>query len=77
MQAMQGFHKNGVITLDEPLSVGDGRVVVYVIQPQDNSPRILREPIPGKPTLIGLWDGEVTIPDDFNEPLDDLKEYMY
>ncbi|MEJ7680604.1 MAG: DUF2281 domain-containing protein [Segetibacter sp.] len=26
--------------------------------------------------ILGLLDGKIKLPDDFNEPLDDLKEYM-
>lgn len=29
-----------------------------------------------KPSLYGSMKGKFIIPDDFNEPLDDLKEYM-
>ena len=25
---------------------------------------------------LGSWEGKYAIPDDFNEPLDDLKDYM-
>jgi len=40
-----------------------------------NSPVIMREADPSK-SALGLWEGETTIPDDFNAPLEDLKEYM-
>ena len=40
-----------------------------------DSPAILRKASPSK-SAVGLWDGEITIPEDFNEPLEDLKEYM-
>lgn len=26
--------------------------------------------------ILGLLEGKIKVPDDFNEPLDDLKEYM-
>lgn len=26
--------------------------------------------------ILGLLDGKIKLPDDFNEPLDDLKDYM-
>jgi len=41
-----------------------------------DSPAILRKADPSK-SAVGLWDGEITIPEDFNEPLEDLKEYMF
>ena len=31
----------------------------------------------GGAVRIGSLRGKVTVPDDFNEPLDDLKDYMY
>lgn len=34
------------------------------------------EPEPPKRMIAGLAEGMVTVPDDFNEPLDDFKEYM-
>ena len=39
--------------------------------------RLLREPDPTKPSLLGCMDGFVKIPDDFDEPLEEMKEYMY
>ena len=42
-----------------------------------NNPRLLREPDPSKSTMLGQWNGEVKIPDDFDEPLEEMKEYMY
>jgi len=42
----------------------------------NNERVILRNANPSK-SALGLWENEATIPDDFNAPLDDLKEYMY
>jgi hypothetical protein len=41
-----------------------------------HNPRVLREPDPSKSTMLGAWNGEVIIPDDFDEPLEEMKEYM-
>ena len=41
-----------------------------------NSPTIMREADPSK-SALGLWEGEITVPDDFNAPLEDLEEYMH
>ena len=41
------------------------------------SARILREPDPSKPSLLGCCEGLVDIPDDFDEPLEEMREYMY
>ena len=43
----------------------------------EENPRLLLEPVPGKPASIGEFDGLIKIPDDFNEPLDEMKEYMF
>ncbi|MCL2188744.1 MAG: DUF2281 domain-containing protein [Defluviitaleaceae bacterium] len=37
----------------------------------------LFEPDPSKKPVIGKYNGMAKIPDDFNEPLDDMMEYMY
>jgi hypothetical protein len=38
---------------------------------------ITLDPDPSKTPVLGRFDGLVKIPDDFNEPLEDLMEYMY
>ena len=52
---------------------------VNLQQPQKTikNSRLLREPDPTKPSLLGCMDGLVKIPDDFSEPLEEMKEYMY
>ena len=56
-------------------------VVITFIEPiekaAEKNPRFLREPDSTKIPTIGEWDGMVVIPDDFNEPLEEMKEYMY
>ena len=56
-----------VITFIEPVK-GDGA---------RRKPRCLLEPDPTKVPIIGEFDGLITIPDDFDEPLEEMKEYMY
>lgn len=48
-------------------------------QPQKTTTnsRFLRDPDPTKPSLLGCMEGLVKIPDDFDEPLEEMKEYMY
>ena len=67
-----------------PKHMQSGQVEVIVLPTTQNrrlqkikNPRLLREPDPSKSTRLGQWNGEVTIPDDFDEPLEDMKEYMY
>jgi len=66
----------------QPIPVnGQYEVVITFLEPvaevKEKNPRILIEPDPNKATVLGLWDGEIKIPDDFNEPLDEMMEYMY
>jgi len=41
------------------------------------NPRILREPDPSKSVMLGRLKDTVVIPDDFDEPLEEMMEYMY
>ena len=41
------------------------------------NPRLLREADPSKSHMLGRLNGTFKVPDDFNEPLDEMKEYMY
>ena len=47
-----------------------------IITPVNKNPRLLLEPALGKPVSIGEFDGLIKIPDDFDEPLDEMMEYM-
>jgi len=55
-----------VITFLEPVSA-----------PTKKNPRLLLEPVLGKPVSIGELDGLIEIPNDFDEPLEEMKEYMF
>jgi len=55
-----------IITFVEPTNMGSGKKL-----------RLLQEPDETKEPTIGEWDGMFSIPDDFNEPLEEMKEYMY
>ncbi len=45
------------------------RVIVLVKDEVEEAPKKKRQ--------LGTLAGKISIPDDFDEPLDDLKEYMY
>jgi len=82
MYAVKAIYDGVNFKPKQPISVkGQYEVVITFVEPihkdMEKNPRFLREPDPKKSTVLGLWEGEVKIPDDFNEPLDDLKEYMY
>ena len=56
-----------IITFVQRIEDGDESIE---IPPQN--PRILREANPSKSVNLGRWRGEVTIPDDFDEPLEEM-----
>ena len=63
----------------EVLIVVTNNPITNIQQPQrmTKNSRFLREPDPTKPSLLGCMDGLIKIPDDFDEPLEEMKEYMY
>ena len=69
LTTLEGIYENGQIVLKEQPPVQKRtRVLVTFVE----------EVISQKPQRrLGTWEGKYAIPDDFNEPLDDLKEYMF
>lgn len=72
LTTVQGTYQNGQIILHETPAVQDGTEVFVTF---------LKEVDPDKPrpkggVRFGSWAGKYSIPDDFNEPLDDLADYM-
>ena len=66
----------------QPVDIeGQYEVVITFLEqvsvPVKKNPRLLLESVLGKPVSIGEFDGLVKIPDDFNEPLEEMKEYMF
>ncbi|MCL2204188.1 MAG: DUF2281 domain-containing protein [Defluviitaleaceae bacterium] len=64
----------------QPIDVeGQYEVVITFLEPvpTKKNPRLLLEPVLGKPVSIGEFDGLIKIPDDFDEPLEEMKEYMF
>lgn len=67
---VKGIYQNGRIVLDETPRVKDKSkvVVTFLEETQSVSPKKRR---------LGSLKGKIGIPDNFNDPLDDLKEYMF
>lgn len=66
--AIKGIYENGVLTMTEtPPKVKKSEVVILFMNDVDT---------PKKGVKLGGLEGKYSIPDDFNEPLDDLQEYM-
>ena len=69
LTAIKGYYEKGKIVLKEEAPVQSRTDVIVTFLTGDDENNVGKR-IPG-----GLK-GKVSIPDDFNEPLDDLKEYM-
>ena len=75
-QTISGFYENGQVFFTEPVPI-QKKVPVMVTfleqaAPVSNTPKLANGEI-----RFGGFEGWITISDDFNEPLEDLKEYMY
>jgi len=73
--AIKGIYDNGQVILEEtPPTAGKMKVLITFLEEEGvvQSERQL-----GSLLRLGALQGKTyNIPDDFNEPLDDLKEYM-
>jgi hypothetical protein len=69
LTAVRGYYENGNIILKEEAPVNTKTDVIVTFLTEDR-PSTIGKRIPG-----GLK-GKVSVPDDFDEPLDDLKDYM-
>jgi hypothetical protein len=69
LTAIKGYYEKGKIVLkeDAPVQSKTDVIVTFLIDDKIQ--------LPGKWVPGGLK-GKISIPDDFNEPLDDLKDYM-
>ena len=68
---INGIFENGILLmLETPPTAKKSKVVITFMEELETLPK------PTKRKLGGL-EGKVSIPDDFNEPLDDLKEHMF
>ena len=70
LTTIKGTYYNGQIILDEiPAAKNKSKVVVTFLEEIQSSPFQKRR--------LGSLKGKIGIPDNFNAPLDDLKDYMY
>jgi uncharacterized protein DUF2281 len=69
LTAVKGYYDNGHVVLTEqpPLHSQKEVMVTFVSEePEKKSKKI----------VLGLLEGKIKISDDFDEPLEDLKDYM-
>lgn len=72
LTTIKGVYENGRIILAEEPPVKTKAEVMVTFLPSEK-----RKTQNGKQKIIlGMLEGKIKLPDDFNEPLDDLKDYM-
>ena len=70
---VKGIYKNGKITLEKKPSLKNQVEVIVSFLDEKNPGNGNQK----KKRKLGALKGKVTIPDDFNEPLGELNEYMF
>lgn len=75
--AVKGKYENGILTLLGPVpDIAESEVIVtFLSEEKSNEPLPNRVP-GGLLRLEHLKGKKLSLPDDFDEPLDDLKDYM-
>ena len=70
LTTIKGYYEQGQIFLQEDAPVKDKTevIITFLTGPYKEGNKLKRLP--------GGLKGKISIPDDFNEPLDDLKNYM-
>jgi hypothetical protein len=71
LTTVKGVYEDGVILLDEKPE-GKKRAKVIVTFLEDSISKNEDNKV-----IMGTLKGKVGLPDNFNEPLDDLKDYMH
>lgn len=68
LTTIRGYYENGRVVLTEAPPVTE-KTEVVVVFPSDSESKPRKR-------ILGLLEGKATLPDDFDEPLDELKDYM-
>lgn len=70
LTTVKGIYENGKVSLLEDCDFIDkSEVLVTFVKLTIEKPKIIRK--------LGGLEGKIRVMDDFDAPLDDLKEYMY
>ncbi|MCL2527326.1 MAG: DUF2281 domain-containing protein [Defluviitaleaceae bacterium] len=82
MYAVKAIYDGVNFKPTQPVDIeGQYEVVITFLEPiftpDKKNPRLLLEPVLGKPVTVGEFNGLIKIPDDFDEPLEEMKEYMF
>ncbi len=73
---VNGIYENGVLILSEtPPTTKKTKVMVTFLEEVETT--LPKKRVPGSLKRLGEMEGKkYSLPDDFNEPLEDLKDYM-
>ena len=71
LTTLSGTYRNGTIVLDEVPLINHEVPVIVTFLEDTNRPKLVQ-----KGVRLGSWEGKYHLPDDFNEPLNDLSDYM-
>ncbi len=75
--SIKGIYENGVLTFSEPAPNIEKSEVLVTFLDEEKPKKALQKRVPGGLLRLAHLEGKtMCIPDDFNEPLDDLKDYM-
>jgi hypothetical protein len=69
MTTIKGVYEDGQIFFTEAPPVSERTEVIITFLTEEKK----EEP---KKRVLGLLEGKIVVPDDFDEPLDELKDYM-
>ncbi len=71
LTTIKGVYNHGKITLTDasPVNKKTDVMVIFLSDEENTNKR-------GGKIILGLLEGKITLPDDFDEPLNDLKDYM-
>lgn len=67
LSTIKGIYTNGTIILNEIPPFTESKEVIVTFLDKEEMP---------KQRVFGSMKGQFKLPDDFNEPLEDLKDYM-
>lgn len=70
LTTIKGYYEDGKIFLKEEPPLKSKTNVIVTFLPEEIAE------IKNQKRVLGILKGKISIADDFNEPLDDLKDYM-
>lgn len=72
LTTVRGIYENGQIQLQEKPVFKTKKKVIVVFEDEEITPLKQESTV-----RFGLLKGKISLPNDFNDPLDDLNEYMF